>query len=97
MQWAYRAIVEAGFVSQLDCPDLASGRTSANSHLGVEQWLPIAAMHVEALNTAIAGLPRERIRLHLCWANYEGPHVRDVPIRGTEGGDLMPSLELRSR
>ncbi|MBV8084946.1 MAG: cobalamin-independent methionine synthase II family protein [Chloroflexi bacterium] len=81
MRPEYRAIVEADLVLQLDCPDLASGRTSAYSHLSVEEWLKIAVMHVEALNTAIAGLPADRIRLHLCWGNYEGPHTRDVPIR----------------
>ncbi|HEU0166737.1 MAG TPA: cobalamin-independent methionine synthase II family protein [Chloroflexota bacterium] len=87
MHSEYRAIVEAGFVLQLDCPDLASGRTSAYSHLSVADWLKIAAMHVKALNTAIAGLPADRIRLHLCWGNYEGPHTRDVPIR-----DILPAV-----
>jgi len=82
MKDEYTAIVEAGFVLQLDCPDLASGRGSSEfSKLPLEDWRKIAFMHVEALNQAIAGLPRDRIRLHLCWGNYEGPHHRDVPLR----------------
>jgi 5-methyltetrahydropteroyltriglutamate--homocysteine methyltransferase len=82
MSHEYRAIVGAGFILQLDCPDLASGRNHlANTELGLEEWRRVALTNIEALNGAIAGLPADRIRLHVCWGNYEGPHVRDVPLR----------------
>ena len=87
----YAAIVGAGFVLQLDCPDLASGRNNQFQHLTLRQFQKVAAMHVEALNHAVAGLPPERMRLHICWGNYEGPHHRDVPLR-----DILPIL-LRAR
>lgn len=81
MRDEYRAIVEAGFVLQLDCPDLGSGR--ANQFLGVsnEEFRQIAAMHVAKLNSAVEGLPRERLRLHICWGNYEGPHNHDLELK----------------
>jgi len=69
----YAAIVGAGLVLQLDCPDLASGRNNQFQHLTLRQFQKVAAMHVEALNHAVAGLPPERMRLHICWGNYEGP------------------------
>ncbi len=82
MKYEYRTIVEAGFVLQLDCPDLASGRNNSEfADFPLDEWKKVAFMHVEALNVAIAGLPDDRIRLHLCWGNYEGPHVNDVPLR----------------
>jgi 5-methyltetrahydropteroyltriglutamate--homocysteine methyltransferase len=82
MQDEYRAIVEAGFVLQLDCPDLASGRSNGEfAGLPLEEWKQIAAMHVAAMNEATRGLPTEQIRVHLCWGNYEGPHHTDVPLR----------------
>ena len=77
----YAAIVRAGFVLQLDCPDLASGRNNQFQHLTLPEFQKVATMHVEALNHAVAGLPPERMRLHICWGNYEGPHHRDVPLR----------------
>jgi 5-methyltetrahydropteroyltriglutamate--homocysteine methyltransferase len=77
----YAAIVGAGFVLQVDCPDLASGRNNQFQHLTLREFQKVAAMHVEALNHALAGLPPERMRLHICWGNYEGPHHRDVPLR----------------
>jgi len=78
----YAAIVGAGLVLQLDCPDLASGRNNQFQHLTLREFQKVAAMHVEALNHAVAGLPPERMRLHICWGNYEGPHHHDVPLRG---------------
>jgi 5-methyltetrahydropteroyltriglutamate--homocysteine methyltransferase len=83
MKYEYKAIVEAGFVLQLDCPDLASGRSNSTfADLTLEEWKKqVAFMHIDALNAAIAGLPEDRLRLHLCWGNYEGPHVGDVPLR----------------
>jgi 5-methyltetrahydropteroyltriglutamate--homocysteine methyltransferase len=83
----YAAIVGAGLVLQLNCPDLASGRNNQFQHLTLRQFQKVAAMHVEALNHAVAGLPPERMRLHICWGNYEGPHHRDVPLR-----DILPIL-----
>jgi 5-methyltetrahydropteroyltriglutamate--homocysteine methyltransferase len=77
----YAAIVGAGFVLQIDCPDLGSGRNNQFQHLTLAEFRRMAALHVEALNAAVAGLPSERMRMHVCWGNYEGPHHRDVPLR----------------
>jgi 5-methyltetrahydropteroyltriglutamate--homocysteine methyltransferase len=77
----YRAVVEAGFVLQVDCPDLAMGRHIQFAAASLEEFRREATLNVEALNAALAGLPRDRIRLHLCWGNYEGPHHYDVPLR----------------
>ena len=80
MQDEYRSIIEAGFILQIDCPDLAMGRHLSFKHASDEEFLHHAAAQVEALNAALAGLPAERMRLHLCWGNYEGPHHRDIPL-----------------
>jgi 5-methyltetrahydropteroyltriglutamate--homocysteine methyltransferase len=80
MRPEYEAIVAAGFVLQLDCPDLAMGRHIQFAGLGLADFRAIARLHVEALNRAVAGLPPERMRLHLCWGNYEGPHHHDVAL-----------------
>jgi 5-methyltetrahydropteroyltriglutamate--homocysteine methyltransferase len=80
MRQEYRAIVDAGFVLQLDCPDLAMSRQMRFGDLSDEEFLGVARMHVRVLNEAIAGLPKERLRLHLCWGNLAGPHVHDVPL-----------------
>ena len=77
----YAAIVRAGFVLQIDCPDLGSGRNNQFQHLTLVEFRKVAAMHVEALNSAVAELPPDRMRMHVCWGNYEGPHHRDVPLR----------------
>jgi len=77
----YAAIVRAGFLLQLDCPDLGSGRNNQFQHLSLAEFRRVAALHVEALNAAVADLPPDRMRLHMCWGNYEGPHHRDVPLR----------------
>jgi 5-methyltetrahydropteroyltriglutamate--homocysteine methyltransferase len=77
----YRAIVDAGFVLQIDCPDLAMSRTTRFADLSDTQFRSLASMHVEVLNQALQGLPRSRTRLHLCWGNYEGPHNHDIPLR----------------
>jgi len=76
----YAAIVAAGFMLQIDCPDLASGRNNQFQHLSLAEFRKVAAMHVEALNHALRALPPERMRLHVCWGNYEGPHHRDVAL-----------------
>ena len=77
----YRAIVEAGFVLQVDCPDLGMGRHIQFADASLEEFRRQATLNVEALNAALAGLPRDRVRLHLCWGNYEGPHHYDVALR----------------
>ncbi|MBV8715868.1 MAG: hypothetical protein JOZ65_12465 [Chloroflexi bacterium] len=77
----YRAIVQAGYILQVDCPDLAMSRTMRFSHLSDDEFKRLARMHVEVLNRALDGLPRARIRLHLCWGNYEGPHNHDIPLQ----------------
>jgi len=87
----YAAIVEAGLILQIDCPDLASGRNTQFQDLSLEEFRAVATMHVEALNAAVAALPPERMRLHVCWGNYEGPHHRDVPL-----ADIIDIL-LRAR
>ncbi|HEX8967121.1 MAG TPA: cobalamin-independent methionine synthase II family protein [Chloroflexota bacterium] len=80
MRDEYRAIVDAGFILQVDCPDLAMSRTSRFGDLSLDQFLDVARMHVRVLNEALDGLPRERVRLHLCWGNFAGPHIHDVPL-----------------
>jgi 5-methyltetrahydropteroyltriglutamate--homocysteine methyltransferase len=81
MKAEYRAIIDAGFDLQLDCPDLALSRHMLFQDLSDEAFIKIANTHVEALNYAIAGLPEERVRIHICWGNYEGPHVCDIPMQ----------------
>jgi 5-methyltetrahydropteroyltriglutamate--homocysteine methyltransferase len=76
----YAAIVAAGFTLQLDCPDLALERHGAWQDRPLSDFLDFCARVVAAINGAIANLPRERIRLHVCWGNYEAPHDRDVPF-----------------
>jgi 5-methyltetrahydropteroyltriglutamate--homocysteine methyltransferase len=80
MRDEYRTILEAGLDLQLDCPDLALSRHMLFTHLTDDEFLKVAATHVEALEHALAGLPRERIRLHICWGNYEGPHCCDIDM-----------------
>ena len=81
MKREYQAIVDAGFVLQLDCPDLALGRHTQFSHLSLREFRDIAAMHVEVLNYAVADIPPDQMRIHVCWASTGGPHHRDLPLR----------------
>ena len=81
MKREYEAIVDAGFVLQLDCPDLALGRHTQFSHLSLREFRDIAAMHVEVLNYAVADIPPDQMRIHVCWASTGGPHHRDLPLR----------------
>jgi 5-methyltetrahydropteroyltriglutamate--homocysteine methyltransferase len=81
MKEEYDAIHRAGFVLQVDCPDLAMGRHLAFPDLSNAEFVKIAAANVEALNHALRDIPPDRLRLHLCWGNYEGPHHRDIPLR----------------
>ena len=81
MKVEYDAIHAAGFLLQVDCPDLAMSRHSRFSDLSTEEFLKIVEMHVQALNHAVRDIPADRMRMHLCWGNYEGPHHLDVPLK----------------
>ena len=87
MQPEYEAIHAAGLVIQLDCPDLAMARHMQYKAVSDEEFLARADAHIEVLNAALANVPAEATRLHLCWGNYEGPHVCDIPAE-----KLMPIL-----
>jgi 5-methyltetrahydropteroyltriglutamate--homocysteine methyltransferase len=77
----YRAIVEAGFVVQLDDPGLAMGWNRGEfADRTLQDYRQVVAQHVAAINQALTGIPAERVRLHVCWGNGEWPHVRDVPL-----------------
>lgn len=80
MREEYETIVNAGFYLQLDCPDLAMSRHTGYQDASDEEFLKIAAANVEALNAATANIPPERMRMHICWGNYEGPHDHDIPL-----------------
>ena len=80
MRHEYEAVVNAGFVLQIDCPDLAMGRHIQFADLDLAGFRKMAQLHVAALNHALADIPPDRGRMHLCWGNYEGPHHRDVPL-----------------
>jgi 5-methyltetrahydropteroyltriglutamate--homocysteine methyltransferase len=80
MKPEYRAIIDAGFLLQLDCPDLAMTRHREFADRPIGEFRDYARRHIEVLNAAIADLPPERVRVHLCWGNYPGPHHRDVPL-----------------
>ncbi len=73
MRPEYEAIVAAGFELQLDCPDLAMSRHTGYQHESEADFLKIAAANVEALNAATANIPADKLRMHVCWGNYEGP------------------------
>ena len=81
MRTEYEEIVAAGFILQIDCPDLAMGRHSRFKHLDDAEFLRCAEIHVEALNDAVANIPADRMRMHVCWGNYEGPHTHDIPLQ----------------
>ncbi len=81
MRGEYETVAKAGFILQLDCPDLAMGRHIQYAGLSTAEFRQRAGLHIEALNHAVAGIPPERMRLHLCWGNYEGPHHCDVPLK----------------
>jgi 5-methyltetrahydropteroyltriglutamate--homocysteine methyltransferase len=78
MQEEYEAIVGAGFVLQLDCPDLAMAHHTSFQDLSEADFLKRAAFHVETLNHALRNVPAEMCRIHICWGNYEGPHDHDI-------------------
>jgi 5-methyltetrahydropteroyltriglutamate--homocysteine methyltransferase len=80
MQSEYEAIVSAGFLLQIDAPDFGMGRHTMYRNASADEYLSAAARHVEVLNHALRNLPAGRIRMHICWGNYEGPHHHDIPL-----------------
>ena len=84
----YEEIVRSGFLLQLDCPDLALERHLSYNERPLSEFLGFVERVVDTINQAIAGVPRDRVRLHVCWGNYEGPHDRDVPLE-----DILPLLQ----
>jgi len=80
MKEEYRIIVDSGLLLQLDCPDLAMAAHIAFQDLSEVDFLKRAALHVEALNFALEGIDPSRVRMHICWGNYEGPHDHDIPV-----------------
>ena len=80
MKDEYESIVGAGLDLQLDCPDLALSRHMLFNDLSDEEFLKVANLHVEALNHALQNVPQEKVRVHICWGNYEGPHCCDIPM-----------------
>ncbi len=84
----YEAIVANGFLLQLDCPDLALERHLSYNDRPLGEFLGFVERVVAAINQAIVNVPRDRVRLHVCWGNYEGPHDRDVPLE-----DILPILQ----
>jgi 5-methyltetrahydropteroyltriglutamate--homocysteine methyltransferase len=80
MRHEYETVTKAGFVLQIDCPDLAMGRHIQYANLSLPEFRKRAQLHVEALNQALKNIPPEQLRMHVCWGNYEGPHHCDVPL-----------------
>jgi 5-methyltetrahydropteroyltriglutamate--homocysteine methyltransferase len=80
MRQEYETITRAGFVLQVDCPDFAMGRHIQFAALGLDEFRKMLRLHVDALNHALASVPPEQARVHLCWGNYEGPHHHDVAL-----------------
>lgn len=87
MQKEYELIHAQGFILQLDCPDLAMERAMMFQDEPLSRFQEVVEMHIAALNLAIANVPPERIRLHVCWGNSEGPHIHDVALE-----DILPLL-----
>ena len=80
MKLEYETVAKAGFVLQVDCPDLAMGRHIQYAGLSLDEFRAMARLHIEALDHALANIPPDQVRMHLCWGNYEGPHHYDVPL-----------------
>ena len=91
MQSEYEAIVAAGFLLQIDAPDFGMGRHTMYRSASADEYLKAAARHVEVLNHALRNLPADRLRMHICWGNYEGPHHHDIPLE-----QLLPVV-IRAR
>jgi 5-methyltetrahydropteroyltriglutamate--homocysteine methyltransferase len=91
MRHEYEAIVDAGFLLQLDSPDLGLGRHMMFKDKDDAEYETLARLHVDALNHAVRDIPADRMRLHVCWGNYEGPHTFDAPME-----QVLP-IALRAR
>ncbi len=91
MRVEYETIVSAGLLLQIDAPDLAMGRHTMYRDRSMEDFLGRAALHIEVLNHALRNVPADRVRMHVCWGNYEGPHHHDVPLE-----QLLPVV-IRAR
>ncbi len=81
MRAEYEAIAASGILLQIDAPDLGMGRHTMYRDRSVEAYVALAERHVEVLNHALRNIPSERVRMHMCWGNYEGPHHHDIPMR----------------
>jgi 5-methyltetrahydropteroyltriglutamate--homocysteine methyltransferase len=92
MRYEYETIANAGITVQIDCPDLAMGRHMMYRELDIPEFRKRIGMHVAALNHALENVDRDKVRLHLCWGNYEGPHHCDVPI--TDVIDIAMSAKV---
>ncbi len=93
MKAEYETIVAAGLDLQLDCPDLALSRHMLFTDLSDDEFVTVAGAHVEALNHALSDVPEDRVRVHICWGNYEGPHVCDIPM--AQMFDTLMSVDAR--
>jgi 5-methyltetrahydropteroyltriglutamate--homocysteine methyltransferase len=77
----YKTIQEAGLILQVDCPDLGMGRHTRHMDKTLEEFKDVAKWHVKVMNEAVADLDPSRVRMHMCWGNYPGPHDKDVPLK----------------
>jgi 5-methyltetrahydropteroyltriglutamate--homocysteine methyltransferase len=93
MKTEYETIVASGLDLQLDCPDLALSRHMLFTDLSDDEFVKVAQSHVEALNHALSDVPKDRVRVHICWGNYEGPHVCDIPM--SKMFDTLMSTDAR--
>ena len=91
MRAEYEEIVNSGLLLQLDCPDLAMGRHSRFKNLDEAGFLKNVEIQIAAINHALANIPADRVRMHVCWGNYEGPHTHDIEL-----GKIMP-LVLKAK
>ena len=80
MKDEYETIVSSGLDLQLDCPDLALSRHMLFNDLSDEEFIKVAGLHIDALNFALSGISADKVRIHICWGNYEGPHICDIPM-----------------
>lgn len=87
LQKEYELISDSGLNLQLDCPDLAMERHWMFKDLSIDEFREVVSLHVDAINKAVVNIPREKLRLHVCWGNYEGPHHMDVALE-----DILPSI-----
>ena len=87
LQREYRFVVDQGFTLQIDAPDLAMERTMLFQDKSLAEFLAIVELHVAAINVALSDIPSDKVRLHCCWGNWEGPHIHDVPL-----SDILPLL-----